>query len=133
MLLKHLSRKCFSPTITKQRMVCVRASLPSSDELNKRFEQLNKKDTEYEMVNYRNSLQNWPPSKDYQEIIQSCTNYNLLSDLDYIRVMRRLPILGYERVSLRYKLLQLFNDTNTTKNERRYIYAIMQYYKLLDD
>jgi len=106
-------------------------AIPSFDNLNERFQQLNTKDKHHHLNDMKQTLNNWSPSKEHLETLQSSTNEPLLSDLDYMSALYKPPLSSIRRIHLRNKLLEHFNKAN--KAEQQYIYTILQYYQLLDD
>jgi len=109
----------------------VGTNIPSPSQLEERFKVMNEKDKYGHLNDMKKTLKHWTPSKDHLQALQNSTNEELLEELDYIRALYTPPLTSIRRINLRNKLLYHFNKATT--EEQKYIYSILQYYKLLDN
>lgn len=109
----------------------VHTNLPTPSQLEKHFKLMNEKDKYGHLNDMKKTLKHWSPSKDHLQTLQNSTNEALLEELDYIRALYTPPLTSIRRINLRHKLLNHFNKA--TVEEQKYIYSILQYYKLVDE
>lgn len=111
---------------------CVRTlCLPTSKDLQKRFDKLNKKDRNTELAQLQEEVSNWDAVQEYKSAVSECTNRELLFELSYMSTMYRRPLGAERKISARNTLQRLFNDTKD-EAEQKMIFSVITYYKLME-
>lgn len=105
--------------------------LPTSKDLQQKFNILNKKDKETELAQLQKEVSNWEAVKEYKSVVSECTNRELLFELSYMSTMYRKPLGAERKISARNTLQRLFNATKD-EAEQKIIFSVITYYKLMD-
>lgn len=118
---------------TTQRRVLARANpLPDSNELKKKFAELDIITDEKYLYELRSKLVKWNAIKDYTECIKESENMDLLRSLDIMSGLYEKPLKLFQRTYVRNQLLNLFNAADN-QDEKKLIFSLINYYDLLDE
>jgi hypothetical protein len=102
-----------------------------------RIERLNVRDDELATNKKILDVVSWEAVKNDAELQDACKNNQLsrrfLDELYYMSAFYEKPLSANRRMRMRNLLLDLYDSSSTTEDEKRYIVSIMNYFELLDE
>lgn len=111
-------------------------SLPPSDRekfpkyfLDK-ISELNAKDSKYANEIMKENLINYYPNK-YKYIVENIEKEDIISELDWIRLMYNRPLSCDRKISLRNKICKIIKDHNLSEKELELLEYLLKYYNCI--
>lgn len=92
---------------------------------------LNERDTKYAHELMRENLINHYPNR-YKYIVENLQNDDIISELDYIRVLYNRPLTCDRKINLRNKISKLIKEHSFTEQELELFEYLLKYYDCID-
>lgn len=111
--------------------LCSTKALPNPEQFKAQMERLNHRDHQDELRHLQETLKRWRPLSSHQYYLDTTTDTNLLSEINFAKSIYRPPLEAFQRITLRNRFMPFF-ERATTEEEKAFIYAIFDYYKLAE-
>ncbi len=92
---------------------------------------LNEKDKHLAFEEMKESLINYYPNK-YKYIVDNITNHDIISELDYIRVMYKKPLGPERKITLRNNIYKIIKNNKCSQEELALFEYILKYYECIE-
>lgn len=122
--------KSFLLKVNKPMMIRMESSRRISKLSPEYIEILNERDKNSERQTYIQELSQWKPVKSYLSELNSIDSTKLF-DISYIHKMYQLPLEDYQKVYIRSRIYG-FYQISTCEKEKKMLYSILSYYKVLE-